>query len=235
MKILTREEEDAHYGAVIKGGSIGGLAGLAVGQAGLMLASRRFSTIRTLTLPMKAFLVTSAGSFTGIIGADHASRSHEAAQHHETVYLGNREARRRQEQLASMTGSDRAKEFFKREKYKIVGLTWIASILGSFMIVNRNKYLSTSQKIVQARVYAQGLSLAVLVAVAGFEIHDQRQGKGLLDNVRAKKQRNAKDEDKKKLETERYQGENMWKEMVEAEEMRLKEKDEKRKAVAKQE
>ena len=30
MKILTKEEEQAHYNATLKGGSIGGAAGLAI-------------------------------------------------------------------------------------------------------------------------------------------------------------------------------------------------------------
>lgn len=30
MKILTKEEEEAHYNATVKGGSIGGAIGLAV-------------------------------------------------------------------------------------------------------------------------------------------------------------------------------------------------------------
>jgi len=82
MKILTKEEEAAHYMYVspthhklcsflisksetLKGGIGGGIAGLAVGLAGVYGATRRYPAFRSLTLPLKAFLVTSVGTFTG--------------------------------------------------------------------------------------------------------------------------------------------------------------------------
>lgn len=121
-----------------------------------------------------------------------------------------------------MSFSDRAIEYAKREKYKIIGISWIASIIGSFAIVGRSPYLSGQQKLVQARVYAQGFTLAVLCASAAFEISDQRKGQGVLDTPRMKKKKNALDDD---THVERYQGEDLWKDMVKGEEARLKERD----------
>lgn len=91
MKVLTKEEEQAHYmyvphhrlalspmndsrlkndsngnRATVKGGSIGGIIGLALGGAGLAVANKRIPSVRALTVPFKAFLVSSAGTFTGI-------------------------------------------------------------------------------------------------------------------------------------------------------------------------
>lgn len=80
MKILTKDEEAAHYKYVspihkeplaplisqsetLKGGLAGGIAGLAVGLAGVWGATRRYPAFRSLTLPLKAFLVTSSGTF----------------------------------------------------------------------------------------------------------------------------------------------------------------------------
>jgi hypothetical protein len=51
--------------ATVQGGTIGGIAGLAAGTAGVYLASMRFPIINHLTLPMKAFLATSTGTFAG--------------------------------------------------------------------------------------------------------------------------------------------------------------------------
>ncbi|KAI2844891.1 hypothetical protein CBS11350_4417 [Aspergillus niger] len=218
MKILTKEEEDAHYREVVKGGTIGGLIGLVGGAAGVLAATRRYQTIRNLTLPMKSFLVTSSGTFVGIISADHASRSFEAQRNASRQWYENREERLRQEELSHLSPIDRALQWARREKYKIVGATWVASMIGSFAMVNRNKHLSGSQKIVQARVYAQGLTLAVLVASAAFEIQDQRKGRGLLqDKMKAEKQAA---EERKNSEQE-HTGD-LWKDMVAAEEDRLR-------------
>lgn len=256
MKLLTKEEEDAHYryvdslaavgsrgclqsfrhhailtrafvsnSSVVKGGSFGGILGLAGGAAGVMLAARRYHTIRNLTLPMKAFLVTSSGTFVGIIAADHASRDFEKQQNAAKMWYENREERLHAEELRGLSFTDRAVAFARREKYKIVGATWIASMIGSFVLVGRNPYLSGQQKIVQARVYAQGLTLAVLCASAAFEISDQRRGRGLLDAAKKDKKRQLEDaaEPAPVHAGDKDQGD-LWKEMVAAEEQRLKSK-----------
>jgi hypothetical protein len=211
--------------SVVKGGTIGGLLGLAGGAAGVMLAARRYHTIRNLTIPMKAFLVTSSGTFVGIIAADHASRDFEKQQNATKMWYENREDRLHAEELRGLSFTDRAVAFARREKYKIVGATWIASMIGSFVLVGRNPYLSGQQKIVQARVYAQGLTLAVLCASAAFEISDQRKGRGLLDAAKRDKKQQLEDaaEPAPVHAGNKDQGD-LWKDMVAAEEQRLKSK-----------
>lgn len=182
-----------------------------------MLAARRYPTIRNLTLPMKSFLVTSSGTFVGIIAADHASRDFDVQRNQERLWYEKRESQLHNAEMAGMGLKDRALAYAKQEKYKIVGATWVASMIGSFMLVGRNPYLTGPQKIVQARVYAQGLTVAVLVASAAFEISDQRKGKGILDSARREKQA------VKQTAEEEGKGD-VWKDLVAAEEHRLKKK-----------
>lgn len=172
---------------------------------------------------MKAFLVTSTGTFGGIIAADHASRSFELEHNAVGKWYENREERIRAEQNAGLSLSDRITAFARREKYKIVSATWIASMVGSFVLVGRNPYLSGQQKLVQARVYAQGLTLGVLCASAAFEISDQRRGRGLLDSKKAA----SKAEDAAEpapVHKDRESEGDLWKDMVAAEEQRLNKK-----------
>merc|ERR1712187_1057602 len=225
MKLLTKEEEDAHYNSVLKGGSIGTFLGLVGGVGGVLAASKRYQTIRNLTIPMKSFLVTSSGTFVGIIAADSSSRNFEAQRNAERQWYETREQNLRDRELQGMSFVDRAVAFARREKYKIVGVTWIASMIGSFALVGRNPYLSGQQKIVQARVYAQGLTLAVLVASASFEISDQRKGRGMLKHGQEGKGAQKVDMNAaaKEKAAEEQQGD-LWKDMVAAEEERLKQK-----------
>ena len=51
--------------ATLTGGSIGGVLGLATGAAGVYLASARYPAFRSLSLPFRAFLITSTGTFSG--------------------------------------------------------------------------------------------------------------------------------------------------------------------------
>lgn len=174
MKLLSKEEEAAHYRATLAGGAVGGFGGLGLGLAGVLLAQRRYPAFNQLTLPLKAFLVTSAGTFGGIIAADHASRKFEFSRNKQDQYYEERQRAERQAETAGMTFTERAMDFGRRERYKIVGGSWLLSMVGAFALVGRNPYLSGQQKLVQARVYAQGLTLAVLVASAAFEISEQR-------------------------------------------------------------
>ena len=49
----------------LKGGIGGGLAGLAFGALGVYAAGARYPAFRQLTVPLRAFLMTSAGTFSG--------------------------------------------------------------------------------------------------------------------------------------------------------------------------
>jgi hypothetical protein len=242
MKILTKEEEREHYNATLKGGALGGFGGLGLGLAGVALASSRYHFFRTLTLPLKAFLVTSSGTFAGIIAADHYSRKFEQERNPADREYAERARERKEAASAGQSFTQRAIEFGRKERYKIVGGSWILSMVAAFSLVNRNPYLTGQQKIVQARVYAQFLTLGVLVASAAFEISDSRNQQGRYETV---KYIDPKDPEHKRVlekkievaggrgaggEKEDRSGRDLWKDMVEAEEDRIKnrEDDEKR-------
>ena len=229
MKLLTKEQEQAHYNETLKGGTIGGLTGLGLGTAGVVLAARRYAFFRSLTLPLRAFLVTSAGTFGGIISADHWSRAYEKEQNPIDREFKEREKERQQAESAGKNFTQRAMEWGKQERYKIVGASWLASMAAAFSLVNRNPYLTGQQKLVQARVYAQFLTLGVLIASAAFEISDRNNETGRYETVRYV---DPKDPEHKRM-IERQQevssgdpGDELWKDMVKAEEERMKQRHE---------
>lgn len=242
MKILTKEQEAEHYRAVLRGGIMGGVVGLGVGFAGVALAQRRYAFIRNLTLPLKAFLVTSSGTFAGIIHADTYSRKYEADQNPKERQFREREAQRTAAAQANRTFTEKAMEFGRKERYKIVGASWVGSMAAAFAIVNRNKYLTGAQKLVQARVYAQFLTLAVLVATAAFEISDSRNQQGRFETVRYLDPSDPEHKRylEKQVELEApSQGnhnptDDLWKDMVAAEEERLHEREARHKELEKQ-
>lgn len=234
MKILTKEQEAEHYRQTLKGGTIGGLVGLAVGTAGVVFAHRRYHFFRNLTIPLKAFLITSSGTFAGIVEADHYSRAYESQQNPIDVEYQQRQNEIAQAERAGKTWTERMWDFGRRERYKIVAGSWIASMATAFALVNRNKYLTGQQKIVQARVYAQFLTLGVLVATAAFEISDQRNQTGRYETVRYVDPTDPEHKRMLEKQVEREVGsqgssgnpsDDMWKEMVAAEEQRMKDRE----------
>jgi len=90
-------------------------------------------------------------------------------------------------------------------------------------LVGRNPYLSRAQKLVQARVYAQGLTLAVLVATAAFEMGDANKGRGRWETVMILDPEDPEHKHliEKRIHHEAYAGEDLWRDMVAAEERKI--------------
>lgn len=181
MKILTRAEEEDHYQAVIKGGTRWGLTGVTAGVTGALVANRYWSGFRGLTLPLKAFAITSIGTFSLIIGADRASRAYEDNQFDRDLdgcwndrnlerQLGlddqDKDQHKRLTGWDSLSSRDKLIEYLKEKKYNIVLGGWAVSMVGSFGLVAAQP-MPFTQKLVQARMYAQSLTVAMILASAG--------------------------------------------------------------------
>jgi len=82
----------------------------------------------------------------------------------------------------------------------------------AFALVGRNPTLTGQQKLVQARVYAQGLTLAVLVASFALEGSDMSQGKGRWETVRVLDPDDPEHKRmvERKIHHEAYTGEDQW-------------------------
>ncbi|KAI1501150.1 mitochondrial hypoxia responsive domain-containing protein [Biscogniauxia marginata] len=222
MKVVSPEEERAHYRAVLTGGLIGGTLGLGLGLGGVILGSRRYPAFRSLTLPFRAFLVTSTGTFGAIVNAERYSNYFHLLNNPMNFYKD--EASRAQEALrAQESPLERLRAWGAENRYSLVFASWVAAMGVSLGLVGRNRYLSTSQKLVQARVYAQGLTLAVLVASAVLETADAKSGRGRWETVRVVDPDDPEHRHliEKRVHKEEYEGQDLWKDMVAAEERRL--------------
>jgi len=222
MKVISKEEEKAHFDAVIKGGLIGGSITGALGLAGVTLASRRWAGFRSLTLPFRAFLVTSSATAGAVITAERYSINFQRAKDPMNFY---KDASKRASEAAreQETQWKRFVDYCRENRYTIVGLGWVASMAVAFTLVSRNRYLTTSQKLVQARVYAQGLTLALILAAGAFETADAKSGKGRWESVMVLDPNDPEHKKmiEKRVHKEEYEGQDLWKDMVAAEERRL--------------
>lgn len=222
MKLLTKEEEDAHYRATINGGVVGGLVGLGVGTVAIIAAQNRYPFFRSLTLPLRAFLLTSAGTFGAIIEADRASYAYGLTQNPQAVVQMTTSEKIASELHSQKSTGEKAVAWLQKNRYPIVFGSWLASMALSFGLVHRNPHLTAQQKLVQARVYAQGLTIGVLMASFGLEAFDKGTGKGRWETVKLADPNDPTHMIEKKIHHERYTGEDKWMDMVEAEEARMK-------------
>lgn len=83
---------------------------------------------------------------------------------------------------------------------------------GSWTMVRRNPYLSGSQKLVQARMYAQGSTLAALLTSFAIEGNDAAKGKGRWETIKVLDPNDPEHKHyiEKKIHHERYAGEDQW-------------------------
>ncbi|GAA5871142.1 hypothetical protein JCM16303_001704 [Sporobolomyces ruberrimus] len=175
------EDEQAHYQAVVKGGLTTGMLALGAGGAGAIGMQRmNVAAWRGLTLPLKAFALTSITTAGFIIGADSASRKYELGKYSigsgtKLEKISHEQQRLEEEAGISGTRSGQVKEvgtkdalvnWAKQNRWSVVFGSWVASMAGSGAYIAASP-LSFAQKLVQARMVAQGLTVAILLASAG--------------------------------------------------------------------
>lgn len=212
MKVVSPEEAKAHYAEVLKGGAMGGSVCLGLGWAG----------VRSLALPFRAWLVTGAGTFGAIVNAERYGNAFHAANHPHASY---RDAATRAHELAfaQQTPRERAREWGRHHRYAVVGASWLASITTALALLRRNYLLPAAQQLVQARVYAQALTLLVLIATAAFETAESRGHLPRWDVIKVLDPEHPEGWQiiEKRVRREDYRGKHLWKDMVVTEERRL--------------
>ena len=129
----------------------------------------------------------------------------------------DRAQREAQDQKQSESILTRLKELGRENRYGIIGGSWVLSMAVSLALVSRNRYLTGPQKLVQARVYAQGLTLAVFLATAGLEFQDANNKQGRWEKVQVidpnDPEHKRKIEIERRVHNQRYKGEDLWKGM----------------------
>jgi len=160
MKVISEEEASAHYRFVLVKGAQASLLGLGVGVGAVWLASKRWPAFGQMPLPFKAFLVTGVTCGTAVTAADRASLAFERKK-----YGYGAET----ERVVLPSDSDwkhRSLLWASNNRWKLIAGTWAGTMAGSWYLINKNKYMTTAQKGVQARMIAQGITVILLLVSA---------------------------------------------------------------------
>ena len=147
-----------------------------------------------------------------VIAADRASARFDLEHNPEKQRELARERERDALYTANKTIAERAKEWASENRYPLLFTFWVASMAGSWAAVNRQSTLSGAQKLVQARMYAQGLTLSALLASFAFEGNDAVKGKGRWETIKVLDPNDPthKHMIEKRIHHERYTGEDQW-------------------------
>lgn len=128
--------------------------------------NRSWPAFRALTPAIKLFFVGGIAVGSGVIAADKAGIAFD--QEHYTdagAAVQRRHQSREQQQWNSLSPGDKALTWAKENKFSVVAATWAASMGGIFAYIHTQP-MTFAQKLVQARVWAQGITLASLVGMA---------------------------------------------------------------------
>ncbi|KAI8595433.1 hypothetical protein EDD21DRAFT_448631 [Dissophora ornata] len=146
-------------------------AGLALVAGGLVAFSgKRYSkTYQTLSQPMKTFLLSSGVAATTVLFADHARVQYEDRQllrhlDQEAADAARAEIRAQRGVMAEMMYQ------IRENRNMVVGVSWLSCMVASLAYTFSKKGLTTTQRIVTARMYAQGFTILTMMAVAALEL-----------------------------------------------------------------
>ncbi|CDS05957.1 hypothetical protein LRAMOSA08485 [Lichtheimia ramosa] len=177
---LTPEQEARRDQLGLEAGLKGAAIGLGIGALGFLLVSRRSPEFRALSRPMQAIMPTAATVSGYLFASDRATSAYENAN------LGYTDEDLLMQLHHEEDGQEKKSGFLaylNENRWSVIGISWAASMVGALGYSFSNRYLTTQQKVVQARMYAQAVTLAVLMASAGLSIYmgDDKKPKDMPD------------------------------------------------------
>ncbi|CDR40424.1 CYFA0S05e00408g1_1 [Cyberlindnera fabianii] len=172
MKLLTDEEIDAHWWATAEGGAKGLIAGSLISLGIFKFGARRWPGFpKNLSYSIRTAIAISPPTVAMTIWAEESSNEFDRQ-----MYSGA-EGKRLLEEYNNWAALPFKQKFLEgviNNKYKIIVGAWAASMYGSWVFVDRDPIMTKAQKIVQARMYAQFLTVGLLLGSIGLSMYDEK-------------------------------------------------------------
>lgn len=174
MKILTEEEIDAHHYHTLAGGVKGTIAGLIISGLAFKFLPMRYPKFRPGKLPwsMRTALFITPPTLLASICAEEASTSFDNIMYGSGE--SSREAIEEHRRWKNLSITEKVTESLSNNRYKIIVGAWAASMWGSWKFVDRDPIMTKTQKIVQARMYAQTLTVLLLLGSIGLSVYEDK-------------------------------------------------------------
>ncbi|AET37857.1 Rcf2p Ecym_2104 [Eremothecium cymbalariae DBVPG len=173
MKLLTEEEVNAHHYHTLAGGIKGALAGLAITGVIFKVLPRRFPKFQPskMTASIRTALFISPPTLLATIVAEEASTSFDRQMYASSTSAEALEEYRRWQNLPL---NQMVLESLMTHRYKIIVTAWATSLYGAWKYVNKDPIMTAAQKAVQARMYAQALTVMLLLGSVGLSMYDAK-------------------------------------------------------------
>ncbi|KAF8897914.1 hypothetical protein BD779DRAFT_408640 [Infundibulicybe gibba] len=175
MKISTEQQLKEHDAATRRGVIEGTLVSGAAAVGATYYLHRNFATYRQLPISLKALGVVIIVAPCLSIQAERRGLEYDRTQWEgEGMRILDEKQLQQESRWSQMSTKDKLGDWAERHQYSIILGGWASSLALAGAIIARDKYQSTPQKVVQARMWAQGLTIGILIA-AGALSHSRRE------------------------------------------------------------
>lgn len=171
MKLITEEEKRAHTRATLTGG-VKGLALGTVMSIGIFAAAPKYYP-RLLRMPwsIKTAIFVTPPAFTASVNAELCSNEFDYDMYSSEASQKRVLAEHRR--WESLSTTEKLVETVSAKKYLIITGLWGASMWGSWVYVNKDPLLTKTQKFVTARMYAQFLTVGLLLGTIALSMYEE--------------------------------------------------------------
>lgn len=204
MKIIDKEERDAHRIHVASEGLKGLFYG-SVLSVGLFsyLKFRHPARFARFNTSIKACIIVMPTISLGAFWADEGSVEFDRKMY--SSGYANRKILEEYTEWQKKPTSEKIITTLSTHKYKVILTSWLASMYGSWVFVNRDKVMSSTQKMVQARMYAQAITIVLLLGTVVLAMKEEEINKAKPAPIPEWKKvlRERQEEEEGKLKKER--------------------------------
>ncbi|CAO3627095.1 unnamed protein product [Mucor hiemalis] len=183
-KHLTRPERNIQSYISFIDGCKGAMVGAGIGLITSAISFRFSPAFRSLSRPYQS-VMTVSGAFSGYMFAS----EHTAITYKNNVlgYVDHKTMDNRvlfSYKALPREPKEKAMRFINDHRWALLGATWATSMTGAYsynFIVH--KHLSLHQKMFHARIYAQCITLAALIASAALSLYVDENDKKILKDI----------------------------------------------------
>lgn len=172
MKLIDEHHKNQHWQHTLAQGAKGLVLGLGVSAVFVSAFKRRYPVQYGLyTQTIKACMWTLPTLGLGAFWADEGSVKFSEMMHR-SDYL-TQTKREERERLAQLSVGDRLFLKASENRYKLIVGAWAASLAGAWSMVSGDRVMTTAQKAVQARMYAQAFTVLLLLSTIAMSVRER--------------------------------------------------------------
>ncbi|GMM31950.1 Rcf2 protein [Martiniozyma asiatica (nom. inval.)] len=171
MKVISNEEKSAHSHSVLVGGIKGLILGTAISVGIYAAAPSRFPRLLKMPWSVRTAVFVIPVAFTASVNAELCSSEFDYMMY--SSEASQKRILNEHRRWTSLSTTEKIMESVNNNKYGIIVGLWGASMWGSWVYVNKDKLLTRTQKFVQARMYAQFLTVGLLLASMGLSMYEE--------------------------------------------------------------